>query len=294
MTARGNFAGNRGGHLYTQEEQLAIQKPDTSMQAQEHNLFVNQPEKNKSANFGYSKTHPVLISPHEESKVGTQTRGPLPRKPVTPVQTPGGNTHIFDPSKAVNEPPPKVSVGRHHPGEYKNVPKPPNYSQFNDPTQGSYDQPVFTPQTPNPEPVIAATKVKPPTAQMKPKGRVPTQRYAPPPRLQGKHSPEGDKFQPLSHEFEQPSMPGGYASGPSTTTRGRGPPPARGRGMPAPPRGGHPLSGRGGMGVGQPPAPMPTGGMSSPPGGQAPPMNPVTVAPPPPKMGRRPKPPTME
>jgi len=85
-----------------------------------------------------------------------------------------------------------------------------------------------------PQPVIAATKVKPPTAAMKSKASRPIQRYAPPPRLSGT---EPSSHPPPVGAFPTPPQPTGTGAMPPT--RGRGAPPVRGRGAPPMGRGGH-------------------------------------------------------
>ena len=242
---------------------------------------------NKHSNFGYSETDPVLLSTTEESKVDVHQNKRPARKPKP---QPAGNAHVFDPSKTANMPPPPKPNVRHHepnPPVYSNVPQPTHQPNIMTAPVNILEAPPTSFGGPipnrNPEPVIAATKVKPPTASMKPKVGRPIQRYAPPPRLQASE-PESQppvtaqtRALPVHHPPPAPSS--GVTAPP---VRGRGAPPMRGRGAPPMGRGGTP-SARGGMhaqvpinpGQGAPPGPVPG---SIPTGGQAPP---------PPKIGLR-------
>jgi len=304
-------AGNRGANPFANEIKPAFNQPPVSnpmTQPPPNNNPVPPPRntntKNKNANFGYSTTDPLLMSENEESKATPQKPKQQRRNNSTSGQNP--NTNIFDPSKAGNVPPPKPH--QRHP-DFATMQAPPNYDQAS--TRSSIsaaDQsPFSTAQgfggAPHEsEPVIAATKVKPPTAQMKPKMNRPIQRYAPHPRMSGGESSNASPAQtpmnpPMNTPMGQPQnmpppiRPGAGAPPPN---RGRGAPPMRGgRGMAPPGRGGAPpASMRGGMGS-PAPAPFPSGPApgNQPAGGMPAPMQPMTAsAPPPPMISRRPKP----
>ncbi|CAI2374987.1 unnamed protein product [Moneuplotes crassus] len=256
-----------------------------------------------SSNFGYSKTDPILAS-SEDSKVAASPKQNPTRKPkVQPMPT--ANTHIFDPSKAPDHPPPPVPTGRHnpHPTPVENPrvggpppPKagvtPPAPIGLQTPSQslGAFPPAFGGPPTREQEPVIAATKVKPPTASMKPKAARPIQRYAPPPRLEGSEPAS----QPPISSAPQENNPPPFGAGAPPPVRGA--PPARGRGAP-PMRGAPPTRGAPPM-RGAPPArggpPMGRGGMQAPPpsqsqsdGGRPSMRGGMGGAPPPPKIGRR-------
>lgn len=249
---------------------------------QNNSSFESIEKKNKLANFGYSTTDPLLLSETEDSKVDFNPKKHNNKKQRPQAVNQPDNTHIFDPSKATNmPPPPKI---RHPHGdaaqsqEFSNMPVAQPYTAPQVRTsQATFEPPRFANEYREPEPVIAATNVKPPTAQMKPKVARPVQRYAPPPRLHGiEHDsqPVNAMPAPVGQPMNRP------VTGPPM--RGRGAPPARGRGAP-------PMAGRGGGAsvtrspVAQAPAPFPQGG--TPGGMQQPGMQPG--APPPPKIGRR-------
>ena len=250
--------------------------------------------KNKFSNFGYSDTDPVLHSQTEESKVEVAPRPKIPKKPkAQPV-----GAHVFDPSKTVNMPPPPKPHPKHqndpsNPGPYSNVPK----QNYPIPTQTHPQYPVSPPQTAfasqpvpiggeihnrEPQPVIAATKVKPPTASMKPKVARPIQRYAPHPRMQSEdhpnQAPAGGPPKPIPSSTHEATAP---------PSRGRMPP-MRGRGAPPMARGGSTRgTPRGGMHAPVPMNPNPSAPNA---GAPAPSPGPGSIpsgAPPPPKIGSR-------
>lgn len=290
------------------------QPPLTPNQPSPNTYIDARVKPNKNANFGYSSTHPSLVSEIEERKDEGPKRGKN-RKPV-PVSSPQ-NTHIFDPSKAATMPPPPKP---HRPptsgGSGKTMPEyhpQPAYDQYSTMSSHSnFEQDQFSRGSMEPEPVIAATKVKPPTAQMQPKAK-PIQRYAPPPRLQTTTEPampsHSMQVNPMGGHPPAPAMPKAVGGPmPPPPARGRGAPPPR-RGAPPPPRGGGVAGGGRGPSPGHPPAPFaqpPSGGMPSggvhpagmaPIGGppaQPPPMQPQAHAPPPPKIARRNKQPSTQ
>jgi hypothetical protein len=248
---------------------------------------VNKPtpqgngNKNNNANFGYSTTDPLLTSETEESKVDSQPKRPHTKKPRPMVINQQDSTHIFDPSKATNLPPPPPKTRHPHDNmsqnqDFKSAPTYPEPSVRT--TQATFEPPPFANQYREPEPVIAATNVMPPTAQMKPKVARPAQRYAPPPRLHGVE-PVQQNAGAMPPHSNQPPMPRPVTGPPA---RGRGAPPMRGRGGPPMPArgGGAPVSR---SPAGQAPAPVPFGG---PPGGVQQNAQ-LPGAPPPPKIGRR-------
>lgn len=258
-------------------------------------------EANKTSNFGYSKTHPSLLSETDTKSTESSSKRIRPNKPKqAPVQP--TNTNVFDPSKVSNVPPPPKQHPKQmvaEPPVYTPAPVQPQYEPYQHPVQApTYEMtpPPYSMSHPHsamvqpPAPVIAATKVKPPTAQMKPKAPMAAQRQPPPPPRMN-----------TAAEVHQPSM-GGLGQSqphppvmtpPSTAPgRGRGAPMARGRGMPPSARGG--LMGSApseGMSHMHAPPPMPQGGAPtgmSPSSSMQMPVPPapasMMAAPPPPKM----------
>lgn len=203
-------------------------------------------ESNKKSNFGYSQTHPSLLSEFETNNSESSSKRVKPAKQKQPNAAPT-NTHVFDPSKVSNVPPPPKQHIKQivtDPPIYNPPPTQVQYEQYQNQIQApayeiapppypmAHTQPVMSQP---PAPVIAVTNVKPPTAQMKPKAPMAVQRQ-PPPRMN------------TAAEVQQPPMGGLIQNQPqsqmmipptATPGRGRGAPMGRGRGMPPSARGGH-------------------------------------------------------
>lgn len=254
-------------------------------------------KQNKNANFGYSQTDPLLQSEKEDAKVDFNQRRANTNRKTKPVTTPNPvGANIFDPSKTANLPPPPKPVIKQPPragGPLSTAPMS-GIAPMGDPSQNytaaapTFDQypPSATPssgfsapQYPGhnvePMPVIAATKVKPPTAQKKPQAKLPMQRYAPPPRL-------ANADDPSAYQAARPA-------GPPMPGRGNAPRPMS--------RGAPPMA-RGGLTRGQAPSPFPQPSVQHHHQQQPAPMMtnapapmmtnaPAPMAPPPPKMSRR-------